>query len=98
MYRKEGGPGFVLKDSGTTDYTFRRTYNGKLILQHNGFEYRTNKSSKQSIVWRCCWHARFKCLARARISNANGLLYITNPMHTHPSVKKIKAGFTVKNK
>ena len=75
---------------GTTNYTFRRTYNGKLILQHNGFEYRTNKSSKQSIVWRCCWHARFKCLARARISNANGLLYITNPLHTHPQVKKIR--------
>lgn len=51
----------------------------------NGYTFNKERQSARSSHWKCSLSKRYKCKARAIISNKNGveIVKLSNPIHNH---------------
>lgn len=68
---------------------FGKTRRGHQMLLHDDYSYVREKQKQNTTNWKCSWHVRFRCKARAVTKEIDGQHYvrITCGSHTHPSAK-----------
>ncbi|KXJ74244.1 hypothetical protein RP20_CCG014103 [Aedes albopictus] len=64
------------------------------MLLHENYSYVREKQKQSTTNWKCSWHVKFRCKARAVTKEIEGqhFVRITCGFHTHPPTTSSKSG------